>query len=51
MSWEREIVEWGNSMAIRLPSPLFRKTSLKEGDQLQFEIVDQDTIRLTLVDE
>lgn len=47
MSWRRKITAWGNSLAIRLPSQMFRKTKLKEGDKVKFEVVDDETIMLT----
>lgn len=49
--WKRRIVAWGNSMAIRLPSQLFRKTNFKEGDTLEFQVEDEHTLKLVRVDE
>lgn len=46
MRWSRKITTWGNSLAIRLPSQLFRKTSLKEGDDIIIEVIDENTIQI-----
>lgn len=46
MSWKRKITAWGNSLAVRLPSQLFRKTNFKAGDEIILEIIDDETIRL-----
>jgi antitoxin component of MazEF toxin-antitoxin module len=51
MSWERRIVQWGNSLAVRLPSKLFRKTSWKEGDPVEFKVVDEDTVKILHAEE
>ncbi len=45
MVWQRKITAWGNSLAVRLPSQLFRKTDLKEGDTIEFEVIDENTVR------
>lgn len=45
--WRRKIVAWGNSLAIRLPSQIFRQTTFKKGDIIEFQIMDDDTIRLS----
>ncbi len=47
MVWRRKITAWGNSLAVRLPSQLFRKTDFKEGDSVEFEVVDKHTVRIS----
>lgn len=44
MAWTRKITEWGNSLAVRLPSQVFRKTTFKEGDEVDCEIIDENTL-------
>lgn len=49
--WQRKIVAWGNSLAVRLPSQLFRKTNFKEGDIIEFHVEDDHTLKLTRVEK
>lgn len=51
MGWTRKIAAWGNSLAIRLPSQVFRKTTFREGDEVDCEIVDENTIRIRKPDD
>lgn len=46
MSWKRQIVEWGNSLGVRIPNQIFQKTNMKEGDDISVEIADENTIIL-----
>lgn len=46
MAWRREIVAWGNSLGVRIPNQVFQKTNFKEGDAVEVEIQDENTIIL-----
>jgi len=50
MGWRRKITSWGNSLAVRLPSQVFRKTTFKEGDTVSCEVVNKDTLRIEKTD-
>jgi antitoxin component of MazEF toxin-antitoxin module len=43
---EREIVQWGNSLGLRIPNKVFRETAFSEGDDVTVEIVDGDTLQM-----
>ncbi len=38
--------KWGNSLAIRLPSGIVEALQLKEGDEIEIEIVGDRTFRV-----
>jgi len=42
-----QVAKWGNSLALRLPVECLRATGLREGDSVEAEITDANTITLT----
>lgn len=43
------VMKWGNSLAVRIPSPIAEEASLRLGDPLEIEVADQGSVRLHLV--
>ncbi len=41
-----QVGRWGNSLAVRLPAAVVEALSLKEGDEIEVEIVGHRTFRV-----
>ena len=41
------IAKWGNSLALRLPSPVARETGLTEGSMVKVEVQGDGSLRIT----
>ena len=41
-----QVGRWGNSLAIRLPALIVEKLGLREGDEVNVEIADGETLRV-----
>lgn len=44
-----QVKQWGNSQAIRLPKDLARSMNLNQGDFLELEKINENTIKLVIV--
>lgn len=40
------VMKWGNSLAVRIPSPIAEEASLRLGDPVEIEVADQGSVRL-----
>ncbi|HEX2257078.1 MAG TPA: AbrB/MazE/SpoVT family DNA-binding domain-containing protein [Afifellaceae bacterium] len=40
------VAKWGNSLAVRLPRPLVEALQLKEGDEIEIEIVGRRALEV-----
>ena len=40
-----QVSKWGNSLAVRLPATVVDALGLKEGDQIEIQIVGQTHLR------
>ncbi len=43
-----QVSKWGNSLAVRLPSPVVEALDLKEGDQIEIRIADSRVFEVSL---
>ena len=41
-----QMVKWGNSLAVRIPSPVIAEAKLKEGDSLEIEAAAEGRLEL-----
>jgi antitoxin MazE len=41
-----QVSKWGNSLAIRLPQAVVEALDLKEGDQVEINVVDQHSFQI-----
>ena len=37
-----KVSKWGNSLAVRLPSPVVEALELKEGDEIELHVLDRN---------
>ena len=42
-----QVGKWGDSLAVRLSSAIVEALSLKEGDEIEIEVTDYRTLRIT----
>jgi antitoxin MazE len=42
-----QVGKWGNSLAVRLPASVVETLGLKEGDEIEIEIADERTFRVS----
>ncbi len=42
-----KVAKWGNSLAVRLPSPVVEALGLREGDEIELHLVGERAVEVT----